>query len=291
MGKRLKVDLGAVSPSATRFKFVWKRGHSTIKIAKGRTYKLRRADRGKRITVRVTYARSGVETLKVEDLTQREGEGTDARCRASLARMHDHDEAAHFTWEAEHFTQEFWDERYAGTDRVWSGNPNPRLVEHASDLTPGAALDVGCGEGADVVWLAGRGWQVTGVDVSQVALDRAAQHAEERGVAERTSFAQVDLVAGDALPGDFDLVSAQFMHLPTSVFERVYVAIARAVRPGGALLVVGHHPADAATGLRNERLSHLLFTPEQVTAVLDDAEWDFGSPSADPRPPDRTTNP
>ena len=182
--------------------------------------------------------------------------------------MHDHDEA-------EHFTKEFWDKRYAEADRIWSGLPNPRLVEHASDLAPGTALDVGCGEGADVVWLSRRGWRVTGVDVSQVALDRATRHAAEAGVAERTSFAQVDLVAGDALPGDFDLVSMQFMHLPTSAFQDVYAAIARAVRPDGVLLVVGHHPADAATGLRNERLSHLLFTPEQVTVVLDEAQWDI----------------
>ena len=64
------------------------------------------------------------------------------------------------------FTQEFWDARYRSTDQVWSGKPNPHLVEHVSTLSPGAALDVGSGEGADALWLASRGWQVTGVDVS-----------------------------------------------------------------------------------------------------------------------------
>lgn len=70
------------------------------------------------------------------------------------------------------FTQEAWDARYRAADLVWSGNPNPHLVEHVTDLAPGSALDVGSGEGADVIWLAARGWQVTGVGVSTVALDR-----------------------------------------------------------------------------------------------------------------------
>ena len=166
------------------------------------------------------------------------------------------------------FTREFWDERYAGSDRVWSGRPNPRLVEHVADLMPGMAVDVGCGEGADVVWLAERGWRVTGVDVSGVALERAQQHAGEAGLADRTSWLQADLVAGDALPGAADLVSAQYLHVPTGVFAAVYSAIASAVRPGGTLLVVGHHPADRDTGLRNPRLSHLLFPPEKVTDLL-----------------------
>ena len=170
------------------------------------------------------------------------------------------------------FTREFWDERYTGSDRVWSGRPNPRLVEHVADLMPGMAVDVGCGEGADVVWLAERGWRVTGVDVSGVALERAQQHAGEAGLADRTSWLQADLVAGDALPGGADLVSAQYLHVPTGVFAAVYAAIASAVRPGGTLLVVGHHPADRDTGLRNPRLSHLLFPPEKVTDLLD-AGW------------------
>src|SRR2546430_12503786 len=115
------------------------------------------------------------------------------------------------------FTQEFWDERYRSSDRVWSGEPNPRLVERVSDLTPGTALDVGSGEGADAIWLAARGWQVTAIDVSTVALDRAAERAAEAGaeVANRITWQQADVLTWDPAPLQFDLVSAQFMHLPT----------------------------------------------------------------------------
>lgn len=172
------------------------------------------------------------------------------------------------------FTREFWDERYAASHRVWSGRPNARLVEHAADLTPGTALDVGCGEGADAVWLAQRGWEVTGLDLSQVALDKARRHAEDAGVADRTTWVQADLRAGDPLPGPFDLVSAFYLHVPAADFARVYAALADAVAPGGALLAVGHHPDDAASGLRNPELARLLFSPENVTAVLDPAVWD-----------------
>ena len=172
--------------------------------------------------------------------------------------------------EAHVFSQEFWDERYAAHDHVWSGRPNPPLVEHATGLSPGVALDVGCGEGADVVWLAERGWHVTGADLSVVALEKARKHADEAGVADRTEWVHVDLLAGDPLPGDADLVSAMFVHVPEADFDRVYATIAGAVRSGGTLLVAGHHPAERDTDLRNPRLSHLLFPPERVTSLLDD---------------------
>ncbi|HTW17238.1 MAG TPA: class I SAM-dependent methyltransferase [Nocardioides sp.] len=175
--------------------------------------------------------------------------------------------------EEQMFTQQFWDERYAGSDRIWSGNPNRRLVDQVEGMKPGTALDVGCGEGADVVWLARHGWRATGVDVSQVALDRAAEHAESNGVAAYCSWQRVDLLAGDPLPSA-DLVSVHFLHLPDPQFATAYAATAAAVLPGGTLLVVAHHPADVGTGMRNERLAHLLFGPEKVTALLDPAEWD-----------------
>lgn len=178
-----------------------------------------------------------------------------------------HDDAAMFT-------QQFWDERYAGSTRVWSGKPNQRLVEQVTGLEPGRALDVGCGEGADVVWLAQQGWLAAGVDVSQVAIDRAAAHAAELGVADRTTWARVDVIGGQPVPGGMDLVTAAYLHPPLNLFAQTYDALAEAVRPGGTLLVVGHHPADAGTGLRNPALAHLLFTPEQVLGRLAADAWD-----------------
>ena len=139
-----------------------------------------------------------------------------------------------------------------------------------ADLPAGTALDVGCGEGADVVWLAERGWRATGADLSVVALEKARRHAGEAGVADRTEWVHVDLLAGDALPGGADLVSAMYVHVPEADFDRVYAAIAGAVRPGGTLLVAAHHPDERHTDLRNPRLSHLLFAPDRVTSLLGD---------------------
>jgi SAM-dependent methyltransferase len=184
---------------------------------------------------------------------------------------HDHGHDPH---DLSLFTQEFWDARYAGSTRVWSGKPNARLVEQATGLSPGRALDVGCGEGADVVWLAGQGWTATGVDVSQVALDRAAGHAEESGVADRTSWQRVDVVGGGDLPGGFDLVCAAYLHPPTALFASTYATVLGAVAPGGRVLVVAHHPADSGTGLRNPALVQLLFEPERLVALLDPDEWE-----------------
>ena len=163
-----------------------------------------------------------------------------------------------------------WEERYSGEQKMWSGNPNPQLVAEASALSPGTALDVGCGEGADVVWLAEHGWRATGADLSVVALEKARTHAGEAGVADRTEWVHVDLLADDPLPGGADLVSAMYVHVPEADFDRVYAAIAGAVRPGGTLLVAGHHPDERHTDLRNPHLSHLLFAPERVTSLLED---------------------
>lgn len=173
------------------------------------------------------------------------------------------------------YSQETWDARYAESDRIWSGKPNPRLVEHVADLTPGRALDVACGEGADVVWLAAQGWHATGVDVSPVALAKAGAHAAEAGVKDRVELVQVDLIAGEALPGDQDLVSVQFFHPPAGLFDEVHARLGAAVAPGGHLLVVGHHPDDLATGARRPHGPDLLFTPERVVAALDQADWEI----------------
>jgi len=130
-----------------------------------------------------------------------------------------------------------WEERYSG-ERVWSGEPNHSLVQHTTDLAPGRALDLGCGEGADAIWLAQRGWEVTGVDVSATALARAAEHAAEEGV--RVTWQERDLASWTPERA-FDLVTSFFLHSPVN-FPRAQIlrSAAGAVAPGGVILIVGH---------------------------------------------------
>ncbi|MFI7413916.1 class I SAM-dependent methyltransferase [Streptomyces sp. NPDC049627] len=135
---------------------------------------------------------------------------------------------------------EFWEARYRDGGRVWSGRPNALLVREAGDLVPGSALDLGCGEGADAVWLASRGWRTTGVDISPTALERAARHAVEAGVSDRTVWERH--VLGETFPaGSFDLVNAQYLQSPVALDQqRILRRAAAAVAAGGTLLIVMH---------------------------------------------------
>ena len=142
-----------------------------------------------------------------------------------------------------------WEERYSGEEQIWSGNPNPQLVAEVSGLTPGTALDVGCGEGGDVIWLARQGWRVTGADFSANGLARAARHAAEAGVADRTDWWQVDARAFAAAGRLYDLVTSHFLHPPDGGMVAVTNRLAEAVAPGGHLLVVGHAPSEVFTHL------------------------------------------
>ena len=134
--------------------------------------------------------------------------------------------------------KKFWEGLYGERAQVWSGKVNAPLADRVADLPPGRALDLGCGEGGDALWLAERGWQVTAVDISTTALDRARAEAQRRGV--QVDWQEVDLAVG--LPdGPYDLVSAMFFQSPVAL-PRVEVlrAAAAQVGPGGHLLVVGH---------------------------------------------------
>lgn len=158
-----------------------------------------------------------------------------------------------------------WDERYRSTDLVWGAGPNRFLVEEASSLTPGRALDIACGEGRNAIWLAEQGWAAVGVDFSAVALEKARRLAAERGV-------DVDWVCADVTawepPGVFDLVVVMYVHLPQAGRRAVLARAAGAVAPGGTLLVVGHDITNIAEGHGGPQDPAVLYGPDDVVADI-----------------------
>lgn len=139
---------------------------------------------------------------------------------------------------------DFWDQRYAERDQIWSGKPNAALVAAAADLRPGRALDLGCGEGGDSAWLAERGWHVTAVDISATAISRGKALAAERGIpADRIAWMAEDLSVWQPTRS-YDLVSACFLQSPIDFPRReILQRAASAVAPGGHVLVVSHAEA------------------------------------------------
>jgi thioredoxin reductase/SAM-dependent methyltransferase len=167
------------------------------------------------------------------------------------------------------FDRAYWEDRYGSEGFTWSGKPNAQLVAETVDLVPGRALDVGSGEGGDAIWLARRGWSVTGTDIAEAALAKAARRAEgvDPDAAARITWERHDVTSWAPEPAAFDLVSAQFMHLADPERATLFRALAAAVAPGGTLLVVGHDLTDDP-----ERMSHrrdLMFTVDDVLAAID----------------------
>lgn len=169
------------------------------------------------------------------------------------------------------FGHQYWEERYGTPGQAWSGNPNPVLVTEAADLAPGRALDIGCGEGADALWLASLGWFVTGVDFSAAALKKARRRAKsiDADAAKRIDWQQHDLTEWVPAPKSFDLVSSQFMHLPEPHRTALFQSLAAAVAPGGALLIVGHDASDADDSGHHAHLRELMFDSADVARALD----------------------
>jgi SAM-dependent methyltransferase len=167
-------------------------------------------------------------------------------------------------------TPEDWDARYATPRMVWSAEPNRFLVEELAELPPGRALDLACGEGRNAIWLARRGWDVTGVDFSGVAIDKARRAAEEAGVAAR--FVRADLAEHVPEPGSADLVVLMYLQVPEPLRTTVLRRAAAALRPGGTLLWVAHDRSNLDGGHGGPRSPAVLSTPEGVAAALGDLD-------------------
>ncbi|TWP38965.1 class I SAM-dependent methyltransferase [Leekyejoonella antrihumi] len=175
-------------------------------------------------------------------------------------------------------SQAEWDELYSSEEQLFTGSPNGALVAEVSDLNPGRALDVGCGEGADAIWLARRGWQVASVDISQVAIDRA--HRADSG--NLVTWTRGDLIGTPPASRAFDLVSAQYFPLPHQDDHAALTGLLDAVAPGGTLLVVSHYLDDLVHHGMHMFDPADYYQPTEIAQLLDDS-WTVVTQEVRPR--------
>lgn len=160
-----------------------------------------------------------------------------------------------------------WNQRYAGAELVWTARPNRFLVAETDGLEPGSALDIACGEGRNAVWLAERGWRVTGVDFSEVAIEKARRLAAARGV--DGEWLAADLRDYRPPARAFDLVLVFYLQVPAELRRPILRAAAEAVADGGTFLLVGHDSDNLAHGHGGPRDSRVLYTAADVVADLE----------------------
>ncbi len=155
-----------------------------------------------------------------------------------------------------------WDARYEAKGALWGAEPNQFLAEIAEVLEPGTALDLGCGQGRNSLWLASRGFEVTGLDLSSIAIEQAKAVAAELDL--DASFESVDLTTWDPAGRVWDLVVLTYLHLSHERRPVVHAAARRAVAPGGRLVVIAHHLDNFENGVGGPPVPELLFTEQQL---------------------------
>ncbi len=162
--------------------------------------------------------------------------------------------------------RDVWNRKYAETEQLWALTPNRTFADEAEALTPKRALDLASGEGRHAVWLAKRGWRVTAVDFSDVAIEKARARAAHEGV--EVDFCTVDLLEFEPGERSFDLVLVLFLQLPASERRLVLRRAAEALAPGGTFLLVGHDLTNLAEGAGGPSDPAVLYTPEDIVADL-----------------------
>ncbi|MDN5821021.1 MAG: class I SAM-dependent methyltransferase [Brachybacterium sp.] len=193
-----------------------------------------------------------------------------------------HAEHAHADPSEDLSPTEYWEQRYSGREPIWSGKVNETMATVVREFTPGTALDLGCGEGGDVLWLAEQGWQARGLDISATAVGRARTAATARGL-ETATFTATDLSTWEPEPHSLDLVTASFFQ-STVALDRTAILrrAASALRPGGHLVVTSHAaPPSWAT----DHPARMVSIDEEVEQLARPAEdWDVATAEERPRP-------
>jgi SAM-dependent methyltransferase len=167
-------------------------------------------------------------------------------------------------------SREHWDERYGVPELVWTAEPNRFLVEEVGPLSPGRALDLACGEGRNALWLASRGWQVTGVDFSRVGLDKARLQCTNLGL--EVNWVEADVVEWTPPAASFDLVLVLYLHLPSAQRRKALAQAKRALSPGGVLLVVGHDSSNILHGAGGPKDPAVLYRLEEIAEDISGLE-------------------
>jgi SAM-dependent methyltransferase len=167
-----------------------------------------------------------------------------------------------------------WDHRYADASLLWSAEPNRFAAEELGPLPPGRALDLAAGEGRNAIWLASRGWTVTAIDFSAVAIARGRELSGKLTAGEpaagddRIEWIVADVLQHRPTPAAFDAVLVAYLHLPPDALRAVLAVAATAVAPGGIALVIGHDLANLDGGTGGPQNPDILYTPETVAAAL-----------------------
>jgi SAM-dependent methyltransferase len=174
----------------------------------------------------------------------------------------------------QHYWEEHWQQAHSGpSGHRQVADPNPYLTRETSSLTPGTALDAGCGEGGEAIWLASHGWHVTAADIASEALARAADREAANPLSQPVQWIRADLTVWE--PGSqFDLVTTHYAH-PSMPQLAFYDRICGWVAPGGTLLIVGHLQTSGSTGHGHHPPADASVTLTDITAGLDTTRWEI----------------
>ena len=164
--------------------------------------------------------------------------------------------------------RQLWNERYASKELLWSSGPNELFASEVRNLKPGTALDVACGEGRNALWLAAQGWNVTAVDFSATAIDKARQIAKKRGVT--VNWIVADITTCPLDERGYDLVAILYLHTSRVERERWLPNVVRSIRPSGTFVYIGHDPSNIEYGVGGPQDPDLLPVVTEITNVMQD---------------------
>lgn len=158
-----------------------------------------------------------------------------------------------------------WDDRYAQTERLWSKGPNMFVADRLGDTRPGVGLDLASGEGRNAIWLAERGWRMTAVDFSEVAIERG------RAASDVVEFVVADVLTWEP-PESYDLIVVAYLHLPPSDMRQAVGRVASWLAPGGELFLIGHDVSNIDEGYGGPQVPEILTRVESVVEWLEGLE-------------------